>query len=155
MTLTHETEPPDRSGAKARGANTFTRPKEGDREMIREELNQLLIDASKDGDAGGVQRLLETGADANTHNDYAIRVASFHGRAEVVKMLLDAGANIHARDDYALRWASENGHDEVVQLLLAAGANVHARDDYALRSAVEYGHDEVIKILTNWKGANK
>ena len=125
MTLTHETEPPERSGAKARGANTFTKPKEGDREMIREELNQLLIDASKDGDAGGVQRLLEAGADANTHNDYAIRVASLRGRAEVVKVLLDAGAN------------------------------VHARDDYAIRSAVEKGHTEVVKILTDWMEATK
>ena len=124
MTITHETEPPERSGVRA-SANAFTKPKEGDREMIREELNQLLIDASKDGDAVGVRLLLEAGADANTHNDYAIRVASFHGRAEVVKVLLKSGAN------------------------------VHARDDYAIRSAVEKGHTEVVKILTDWEGAKK
>ena len=123
--------------------------------MTRDKLNQSLIDASAQGDAEEVKLLLNLGADANTHNDYAIRLASFHGRADVVRLLLKSGANVHARDDYALRMASEYGHDDVVQLLLAAGANVHAWADYALRMASLNGHVEAVKILTDWGARQK
>ncbi len=155
MTLTHETEPPERSAAKARAsANTFTKPKKENR-MTRDKLNQSLIDASLAGDAEEVKFSLELGADVHKGDDYAVRLASEDGRVEVVRLLIAAGADVHRYGDYALRAASLNGHAEVVQMLLYAGANVHARDSSALRYAVENGHVEVIKILTNWKGANK
>ena len=155
MTLTHETEPPERSAAKARAsANTFTKPKKENR-MTRDKLNQSLIDASAQGDAEGVKSLLKAGADVHKDDDYAVRLASEDGRVEVVRLLIAAGADVHAGGDYALHAASLNGHAEEVQMLLDAGANIHARDSSALRYAVESGHIEVIKILIDWKGANK
>ena len=155
MTLTHETEPPERSAAKARAsANTFTKPKKENR-MTRDKLNQSLIDASLAGDAEEVKLLLKLGADVHKGDDYAVRLASYHGQTGVVELLLAAGADIHALDDHALRSASERGHAKVVHLLLKSGADAGARDDYALRSASFNGHAEVVKILTDWKGANR
>ena len=57
--------------------------------MTRDELNQLLIDASKNGDAEGVQQLLQLGADANASGTMALGNASLCGHAEVVKILAD------------------------------------------------------------------
>ena len=93
--------------------------------MTRDKLNQSLIDASAQGDA------------------------------EEVKFSLELGADVHKGDDYAVRLASYHGQTGVVELLLAAGADIHALDDHVLRSASENGHDEVVKILIDWKGANK
>jgi ankyrin repeat protein len=115
-----------------------------------DELDDLLVDASKNGQAAMVELLIDVGADVHAYTDQALRWASINGHAAVVQMLLDAGARVYANYYQALRWAADAGHSAVVQILLDAGAGVHANDDEALRRAVVNGHTDVVKILKDW-----
>jgi ankyrin repeat protein len=115
-----------------------------------DELDDLLVDASKNGQAALVALLIDIGADVRAKNDDALLWAADAGHADVVQILLDAGAKVRAGNNYALRWAAKEGHADVVQILLDAGADVHANDDRALRWAARHGHADVVQILEDW-----
>ena len=86
----------------------------------------------------------------NDELDELLVNASKKGQAALVELLIDIGADVHAYADNSLRLAAENGHAAVVQILLDAGADVHANDDQALRWAAEHGHPDIVKILEDW-----
>lgn len=87
------------------------------------DLNQQLIQASKDGDL------------------------------ETVKKFIKKGADVHANYELALRWAAENGHLDVVKYLIEEhGADIQACEDEedcedVFNSAVRGKHIEIVKYL--------
>jgi ankyrin repeat protein len=81
--------------------------------------------------AGVVRRLLEHGADPNTHDDNdtnstPLHIASSKGWLEVARLLLSHGANVDEKDKEgrtSFQVASSKGHVEMTKLLLDHGAN--------------------------------
>lgn len=87
------------------------------------ELGRKLRQAARDGDLGGVQRLLAQGADVDER-----------GKG----------------DRTALMEASLNGHDRVASLLLAKGGSVYARDsdgESPRALALRGGHTGILRML--------
>ena len=91
----------------------------------KEQLNNLLFEAARAGDAALVASLLDKGADVNAKFRYgttALFKAAERGHASVVKLLLERGADATIKDTYygatAMTWALDKGHAEVVGLLL-------------------------------------
>jgi ankyrin repeat protein len=72
----------------------------------------------------------------------------------MIKLLLDSGADINSADGWALQTAADQGHVDVVNLLLERGANVNATTTNthmpkctALQAAVESGRGDIVDIL--------
>ena len=105
-------------------------------ETSSEVRSRRLRAACKSGNAGEVEELLASGADANVYNarrklDAPLHCAAYWGHAAVVERLLHLGALVSAPNcvDYtALHWASLRGATEVVRVLVAASADVNAVD---------------------------
>ena len=87
----------------------------------------------------------------NLNLDDQLIQASKDGDLSQVKSLIIEGAIVHAWDDEALRYAAERGHLEIVKYLVEeCGANVHAKDDYALHLAADRGHLGIVKYLKSY-----
>jgi uncharacterized protein len=115
-----------------------------------------LISAAERGRAKEVERLIRSGADLNTVDNWgwtALILASYWNHGEVVELLIRSGADLNIRSDggkTALIWASQENHPEVVKLLISAGANLNIRNDggrTALIVASSWNRIEVVKIL--------
>ena len=98
------------------------------------EMNDVLIQAARNGDVNGVNNALAAGADVNAvdddEGDTPLHFASDNGHEAVVGALLAAEADVNAVNEYPgntpLHNASRYGHEAVVDALLAAGADVNA-----------------------------
>lgn len=121
-----------------------------------------LISMAKLGDAQGVRKRLEDGADPNSQDEYfgnALQAASYAGHETVVRLLLEKGADINAQGGHfgnSLQAAAAEGKKAVVRLLLEKGADVNAQGGHfgsAIQAASNTGIDVVIRMLTE-KGAN-
>jgi len=105
-------------------------------ESSSEARRRRLRAACKLGNAGEVDELLASGADANAYTarrmlDAPLHCAAYWGHATVVERLLHLGAcaSVRNRVDYtALHWASLRGATDVVRVLVAASADVNAVD---------------------------
>jgi outer membrane protein assembly factor BamB len=107
-------------------------------------LAEELWDAARAGDAAGVARALDKGADVNAKSRYgatALIFAADKGHADVVKLLLDRGADLNVQDTFykfrALDMALMNNHQPVAMLLLDRGSRGAGS---ALMSAVRSGN---------------
>ncbi|CAD9227909.1 ANK_REP_REGION domain-containing protein [Burkholderia cenocepacia] len=71
-----------------------------------------------------VKYLIEKGADVTaTHNQDALKQASYWGNNDTVNVLLDAGMDIHYNDEQALRASLVDNQKDTSQLLLSRKAN--------------------------------
>ncbi|THU68820.1 hypothetical protein C4D60_Mb08t07880 [Musa balbisiana] len=120
------------------GRQSSLDPNRGTRSPAREELTvpenldstmQLLFLASQ-GDAKGVEELVENGVDVNSidlDGRTALHIAACEGHIGVVKLLLSWRANIDARDRWGSTAAADAkyyGNVEVYSILKARGAKV-------------------------------
>ena len=65
--------------------------------------------ASRNGHLEMVKYLVSLGADIQSKNDWAVRLASLKGHLEVVnKYIVSLGADIRSENDLSVRWASFN-----------------------------------------------
>lgn len=112
------------------------------------DLDNQLAQAAHHGDLACVKDLVAAGADANTDDALALRMAVQAGHAQVVDYLLTAGANANASGGYTLVWAAHQGDPDVVKLLLAAGADVNAFT--AIDFAMHAGNAPVIRLLREY-----
>ena len=112
----------------------------------------MLFDATAEGDARAVARLLKAGACANavdSQGDTPLLCAAQAGHMPVVRLLLEAGALVtpaNISDETALHVAAWAGHVDVVEALLAAGAPVNCRGpdgEVPLLLAADGGHCDV------------
>ena len=85
--------------------------------------------AVRDGDAAGVTRLLDEGADVNSrdrHSQTALMLAAKFGHLDVVRVLIARGAELNRSAKYhltALMIAVIRSHAEIVRALVEAGAD--------------------------------
>ncbi|KAL9113823.1 MAG: hypothetical protein Q9187_007553, partial [Circinaria calcarea] len=122
------------------------------------EYTSALIAASRSGDKGKVQLLLDKGTDINAQGGYygSALIAAIRSREkEIVQLLLDNGADINAQGGEfgsALIAASYLGEKEIVQLLLDNGADINAQGGYygsALIAAIRSREKEIVQLLFN------
>ncbi|MCX6774379.1 MAG: ankyrin repeat domain-containing protein, partial [Candidatus Micrarchaeota archaeon] len=132
------------------------------------QLNQMLIEAAKNGKLERIRRLLKAGADVNVRFDKGytllIYVACTGERnTRICGLLIENGADVNARiegnvlkDKTALMFAANNGDTKMCRLLIEHGADVNAKDDNTrtvLMETVYGGHTETCKLLIE-KGAD-
>jgi len=103
-------------------------------DMTQEELDKALMNAAKNGDAGGVGWLVDRGAmieAADMWNNRPLHFAACRGHRDVVELLLDRGAKVDVATEYGmqpLHLAARFGRKDVVELLLEHGAMPLALD---------------------------
>lgn len=97
------------------------------------------------GDAEGVLRCIEQGADPNEMNLEALCQASKNGHIDVVKVLIKAGAKPYLCNSIALCEACENGHAAIVRVLCRGGA--YFSSSAAANLAAKSGYYPVLKAL--------
>ena len=116
------------------------------------QLTSELLSACADGDAVGVEHLLEDD-DLELDLSQALLAAAAAGHANVAALLLARGAELNSVDTdgrTAFWHACARGHDAVAALLLDFGAAAVAADTAApsaLASAVAAGHAGVVALL--------
>ncbi|HSE41068.1 MAG TPA: ankyrin repeat domain-containing protein, partial [Acidobacteriota bacterium] len=93
--------------------------------LFAEDLNQQLIEATRNGDVATVKSLLDRGADVNAKSRYNITplaISCDKGNLEMVKLLVERGADLNAEDSFyhasPLSWAAENGNVEIMKFLI-------------------------------------
>ena len=90
---------------------------------------QEILEASKRGDTGEVERLIREGEDVNRKVENGctpLHRAAGKGHTDTVKLLLDRGANIEKKDNYGdtpIHLAARQGNTDTVKLLLERGAD--------------------------------
>ena len=122
---------------------------------------QPLLNAIQRGSVSDVERLLKSGANANSVDADgipALMAATLLGNARMMQVLLDHGANVNQSGPAgatALMWAIPD--PEKVRLILARGADVNARSEIqrtALLVAASYpGSLDLVRTLIE-KGAD-
>jgi hypothetical protein len=122
----------------------------------KEHLDQLLIEAAKEGDKNLIEFLLKAGATVNEQNEYGatpLWKAVTSGNKEIVELLLDAGADVNKAGEGGLtmlQHAANEGYKDIGKLLLEAGADVNQADNYGrtpLRWAASNGHKDTVELL--------
>lgn len=117
--------------------------------------------AIRDGDVGGLTRLLGTGADINAlnrHGQTGLMIAANEGRTGVVKFLVEHGARLDHTAKYtlsALMLAVVCGHTEIVRILVEAGADLEFRGSgapgffgkTALDLAAAQGREDLVELI--------
>lgn len=136
--------------------------KAGEATATAAKLTEALTEAARKGDLNRVRALLDSGADADSHDPAsglgAIHAAAEHGRTEVVALLLDRGAQVNVARGFVrytpLRAAIANKPQvEVVKLLLSRWADPNAPSDHFthLGGVAFLGDVEVARLLLDAK----
>lgn len=130
----------------------------------QEERVHALMAAARGGDTASLQKLLDSGVDANatdSHGFNALVPAIRSGNAEAVRLLLERGANPNIRSRVVgltpLMAAAAHGDLLAIEALLARGAQLNARADdgsTALGFAEMKGRHEAVRYLER-RGALK
>jgi|GEM_PF-6855824 len=103
------------------------------------DLNEILIEAAKDGNMLVLKTCLEKGADVNASDKdglTALMWAALQGHLDVANLLIEKGADVNVRNKNgwaALMWAAKNGHTEIVHFL---------KEKYAKEEAIEEKEEE-------------
>jgi hypothetical protein len=132
------------------------RDRERESKMEASDLDQLLLDAAKAGDASQVRSLIDRNANVNQCNKYyntPLHLACMHRHGEVACMLIDHNANVNQCNKYnntPLHLACQYGHVKVACMLIGHNANVNQCNKYnttPLHWACINGHVEVACML--------
>lgn len=123
----------------------------------KQELNDQMWEAVRQGDAAAVKSLLDKGADVNARFRYgstALFKAAERGNADIVKLLLERGADATVKDTFyganAISWAIDHSHVEVVRLILEKDPG--SVDD-VLMTGVRGGNKQLLEIALAKGGA--
>jgi len=120
------------------------------------ELQQMALDAARQGDTGMLRPMLEAGMPAELKDgkgNTLLMLAAYHGNADAVELLLEQGAVAEARNDRGqtpLAGVAFKGHLDVARVLLAAGADPLADQGGGKTPAVfaaMFGHPDMVSLL--------
>ena len=106
-------------------------------------VEELMLDAVREGDIDALAALLERSVDVNTGIHIrgvccvtALHVAAARNNPDIATLLIEAGANVNARipgdGSTPLHWAAAERALETAAALLAAGADMEAADSNRL-----------------------
>ncbi|KAH7648570.1 ankyrin-related protein [Cryptosporidium bovis] len=127
-----------------------------------DELNLLLLNESKTGNAKLISKILMISSDlkyklnvniSNERGFTPLHWASLYGHSIIVKKLLNANADPNKTTKMnctPLHFASANGFDEIVSLLLKFGAKINVISNLGstpLSSASIKGYEKTVKLL--------
>ena len=118
----------------------------------KEDLNNALVLAARNGDLVTAEIVLERGADANTKDDdtTVLMLAAENGSPQMVKALIDAGAALDAVDDQGWNAIMHANDVENLRVLLNAGASMTIKNENgetALAMAIKYDQTEIVQLL--------
>jgi len=122
----------------------------------REMMNEMLIQAVREGNAEEVKGLIALGVDVNAATGIDITLLHEVRNSEIAKMLIEAGADVNAKGGCGqftpLHYAAANNLQEIMKLLIDVGADVNAqgRDDdkrTPLHLAAEDNRPRSVKLL--------
>lgn len=138
-------------------ANQDAQPlKQKDRELVRVELNEQLLQAVSQGKVSAIQDLLREDININVQDANkrtAVMIATYNNDVEVARMLIEAGADVNIQDDMQnnpFLYAGAEGYLEILKLSIQAGADPTITNRYggtALIPASEHGYIDVIQAL--------
>ena len=117
-----------------------------------EELSEQLISACKAGDATGVSKALDKGADPNEMVEGDTPLSISIGDEDVMRILLKRGAGVNARNGKRLpplAIAAGAGSIASAKLLIASGANVNDNFEgsHPLDYAVISDSEQMVQLL--------
>ena len=130
--------------------------------MNQLELDNQLLESSKNGDMDAVIQLIQSGANVSHINKYGytpLILASLSGHLGIVKYLVDHGADVNHIDialNNSLIFASEKGHLVIVKYLVDHGADVNHTNNLgftALIYASQNAYLDIVRYLVS-HGAN-
>jgi len=114
-------------------------------------LNDRLIEASKNGDIVKIKSLLKEGADINANDNHwgktalmtAVKYSGTTSSLDTVRLLLNNGADINSNDRFGLTslmtastYSSTTSSLDTVELLINKGADVNAKNDSGMSSLI-------------------
>jgi hypothetical protein len=112
---------------------------------------ELLWEASKRGEVGTIQKLIETGVDIDATTEFnatAIYFAAANNHSEACRVLAQAGAKLDVSDNFygnnAMGMAGWLGYPEVVRVLMKQGSQAASGAFFA---AVNNGHLDVVDVI--------
>ena len=120
------------------------------------ELQQMALDAARQGDTEMLRPMLEAGMPVELKDgkgNTLLMLAAYHGNAQTVEILLEKGAEPDARNDRGqtpLAGVAFKGHLSVARLLLAAGADPLADQGGGktpVMFAAMFGHPQMVALL--------
>jgi len=120
------------------------------------ELQQMALDAARQGDTELLRPMLEAGMPVELKDgkgNTLLMLAAYHGNAETAQLLLDRGAEPDARNDRGqtpLAGVAFKGHVHVARLLLVAGADPLADQGGGktpVTFAAMFGHPDMVSLL--------
>jgi len=158
--------------ANLRAANVAEAAKNGDRERIRELVEQhadvnaaepdgmtALDWAARNDDLNVAQLLISAGANVNAANRYGITpvtLAATNGSAPMLELLLKSGADAKTalpEGETPLMTAARTGNPAAVRVLVAHGADVNAHEqtlgETALMWAAAENHADALRALVS------
>ena len=115
--------------------------------LSEDQLNDLLLGASINGQLAEVKRLVSAGANPRGRNEDCLCWAARYGRLEVMQYLVSLGADIQARDGYCIYIAVYHGHGDVVRYLVSIGADTCKIGYKAVRISFAWGHVAIVRYL--------
>jgi ankyrin repeat protein len=125
-------------------------------------LDQELLNASRNGNLEGVQRLIKEGASVEAKNDYGwspLLLAAKYGQDAMCKLLINKNASVEAKDNYGrtpLLLAANYGYKAVCRLLIENKASVQVKNNNGstpLHWAAFESHEAVCRLLIENKAS--
>lgn len=128
------------------------------------ELQWMALDAARQGDAGVLRAMLDTGMPVNLSDEKGnslLMLASYHGQLELTRELLERGANPdqrNHRNQTPLAGVAFKGGLEIAKLLVQHGADPRADQGggrYPVQFAALFGNPDIVAFLNSLESKAK
>lgn len=118
-----------------------------EKEIEKETLNAVLIDALKNNDFEKVKESIKHGASASSiiNTNYPIEIAAAHCDKKMIEFLVDKGADVSVNDNITFKLAGLRGKTDTLEYLLEQAPGTDLNDSY--RMACGRGNKETMNYI--------